>query len=126
MIQGMTDETSDVNQYVESLEELVRAGVRTKDEFEAILPVFESFGTATGKTMGEGIESMNAVLSALDIPLSDSAEHIDTLTWLTTGTTVSMGDLGRTMRREQGNIREMGLTFDEIAVAMAALEDEGI
>lgn len=126
MIVGMTDETSDVDQYVQSLEHLIRTGTKTKEEFEAILPVFDSFGTATGIHMVEGIKNMDAVLSALNIPLSESEEHIDTLTWLVTGTTVSMGDLGRTMRREQARIRELGLTFDEIAVALAALEDEGI
>lgn len=125
-IMSVTDATSDVDGYVRSMEELIKMGVSTKEEFQAILPVFDAFGTATGKDMVEGIQSMNAVLSALDIPMSESAEHIDTLTWLTTRTTVSFGDLGRTMRREQARIREMGLTFDEIAVAMAALEAEGI
>lgn len=123
---SVTDATSDVDGYVRSMEELVKMGVSTKEEFQAILPVFDTFGTATGKDMVEGIQAMNAVLSALDIPMSESAEYIDTLTWLTTGTTVSFGDLGRTMRREQARIREMGLTFDEIAVALAALEAEGI
>lgn len=123
---SVTDATSDVDGYVRSMEELIKMGVSTKEEFQAILPVFDAFGTATGKDMVEGIKAMNAVLSALDIPMSESAEHIDTLTWLTTRTTVSFGDLGRTMRREQARIRDMGLTFDEIAVAMAALEAEGI
>lgn len=123
---SVTDATSDVDGYVRSMEELVKMGVSTKEEFQAILPVFDAFGTATNKDMVEGIKSMNAVLSALDIPMSESAEHIDTLTWLTTRTTVAMGDLGRTMRREQARIREMGLTFDEIAVALATLEAEGI
>lgn len=123
---SVTDATSDVDGYVRSMEELVKMGVSTKEEFQAILPVFDTFGTATGKDMVEGIQAMNAVLSALDIPMSESAEHIDTLTWLTTRTTVSFGDLGRTMRREQARIREMGLTFDEIAVALATLEAEGI
>lgn len=123
---SVTDATSDVDGYVRSMEELVKMGVSTKEEFQEILPVFDTFGTATGKDMVEGIQSMNAVLSALDISMSESAEHIDTLTWLTTRTTVSMGDLGRTMRREQARIRDMGLTFDEIAVALAALEAEGI
>jgi len=123
---SVTDATSDVDGYVASMEELVKMGVETKEEFQDILPVFDTFGTATNKDMTEGIKAMHAVLSALDIDMAESAEHIDTLTWLTMGTTVSMGDLGRTMRREQGNIRELRLTFDEIAVALSALEAEGI
>lgn len=126
MLMTMMDETWDPKMAVASMEELIKMGITTREEFEKVLPVFDTFGDATGKTMVEGIKSMNAVLSALDIPMTESAEHIDTLTWLTTRTTVAMGDLGRTMRREQARIREMGLTFDEIAVALATLEAEGI
>src|SRR5690606_31438151 len=126
MLMTMMDETWDTKMAVASMEELIKMGVTTREEFEKVLPDFDTFGDATGKTMVEGIQAMNAVLSALDIPMSASAEHIDSMTWLTTRTTVSFGDLGRTMRREQARIRELGLTFDEIAVALAALEAEGI
>src|SRR5690554_1521582 len=118
-IRSVTDDTSDVDGYVRSMEELVRMGVRTKEEFQEILPVFDTFGTATGKDMVEGIKDMHAAFSTLGIEMSEAEKHIDTLTWLTTQTTVSMADLGKLSRREQAMFREMGFTFDEVAVAMA-------
>src|SRR5690606_30771522 len=126
MLQGIMDETWSPKDAIASMEELIKMGVRTKDEFESILPVFDTFADATGKNMVYGIQVMNDVLSALGKEMTESGEHIDTLTWLIQGTTVEMSDLGRVMRSEQARIREMGLTFDEIAVAMAALEAEGI
>src|SRR5690606_14522798 len=126
MLMTMMDETWDPKMAVASMEELIKMGITTREEFEKVLPVFDTFGDATGKTMVEGINTMNAVLSALDIPMTESEEHIDTLTWLIPGTTVEMSDLERVMRREQSTIRDLGLSFDEIAVAMAAMEAEGL
>ena len=126
MTMALTDHTFTNDDAVAAMEELIKVGVRTKDEFEALLPVFDTYADATGKHITEGIREFDTVLSALDIPLSEAADHLDTFSWLTTQTTVNMGDLGRVMRREQANIRDMGLSVDEIAVAMGALEAEGI
>ena len=126
MIRGMVDATWDVGNTVEAMEELVKMGVTSRQEFEQILPVLDDYADATGKDMVQAAQEFETVLSALDVELTEAGDHMDAFTWLSTQTTVSMGDLGRTMRREQGAIRDMGLSVDDISIAMAALESEGI
>ena len=125
MVQTLSDPSWDVSQTIASMEDLVSMGITTKEEFETILPVLAEFKTATGRSMTDGLKTLDAVFSTLNIELTEAGEHIDTLTWLSESTTVGMMELGQVMRREQARIREMGLTFDEIAVALAALEAEG-
>jgi len=125
MIQTMTDATFSNDDAVASMERLIQSGVREKETFEKLLPVFDDFADATGKDMVQGIDIFDKMLSALDIPLENTAEHMDTLTYLTTQTTVDMGNLGALMRREAPALKDMELSVDDIAVAMASLEAEG-
>lgn len=126
MIAAMVDHTFTAEDAARGMERLAQSGVTTQEEFETILPLMDQFADATGMDMVAAINGFDSVLSALGIPMTDVGDHLDTMTFLTETTTVSMSSLGRLMRREAGNMREMGLGVDDVAVAMAALEAEGI
>ena len=126
MVLSITNVTFSNESAVRGMDALIKAGVESKEQFEALLPVFDTFGDATGIDMTDGIKAFNAVLSAMGIPLDDAAEHLDTFTFLTQKTTVSLDKLGMLMRREAVAMKEMSLSTEDIAVAMAALEYEGI
>lgn len=123
---AMSDATFANDDVVAGMERLIQAGVRTKDEFEAMLPVFDDFSDATGKDIVDSIDIFDRMLSALDIPLSEAGEHMDALTYATTQTTVPMNNLAMLMRREAPALKEMGMGVDDVVVAMAALEEQGI
>lgn len=122
----LSDATFGMNDVVAGTERLVQAGVNTREEFEKILPVMDDFSDATGMDIVQSIDAFDRVLSALNIPLEEAGEHVDTMTFLTQRTTVSIDSLGMLMRREAPAIKDMGLSFDDVAVAMAGLEAEGI
>lgn len=126
LILGMTDATFSAEDAAAGMERLVRSGVSTAEEFETILPVMDTFADATGKDVVESIDLFDRVLSALDVPLTEAEEHMDALGFIATQTTVPLDNLGMLMRREAQNLREYGMSTDDVAVAMAALEAEGI
>lgn len=125
MIAAMTDHTFTAEDAARGMERLIKSGVTTQEEFETILPLMDQFADATGKDMVASIDGFDRVLSALGIPMTEVGDHLDTMTFLSTQTTVEMRSLGQLMRREAGPMKEMGLSVDDVAVAMAALEAEG-
>lgn len=126
MIDGMTDYTFSADDAVAGMERLIQSGVDSRDEFETILPALDTFSDATGIDMVDAIDSFDGVLSALGIPMTEVEDHLDTMTFLSTQTTVEMGALGRLMRNSAGDLEEYGMGTEDVAVAMAALEAEGI
>ncbi|ABR46658.1 phage tail tape measure protein, TP901 family [Alkaliphilus metalliredigens QYMF] len=126
MVGSLTDHTFATEDALAGMDRLQQSGYNTQSQFESLLPVFDTFADATGKDMVSGIDFFDRTLSALDIPLTEAEEHLDTMTWLITQTTVGMGEMGQLMRREAPTLRAMGLNVDEIAIAMAGLEAEGI
>lgn len=126
MINTMTDHTFSAEDAAAGMERLARSGVTTGEEFATILPLMDTFADATGKDVVGSIDLFDRVLSALDIPLTEAGEHMDALGFLATQTTVPMDNLAMLMRREASSMREYGLSTDDVAVAMAALEAEGI
>lgn len=126
MISEMADGTTSAPELAGSLDRLTEAGVDNRASMEAILPAMSEFSTATGTDLPKSIDIFDRALSALDIPLEDVNEHLDTMTFLSEQTTVPMGNFAQLMRREAPAMKEMGLSLDDVAVAMSALEEEGI
>lgn len=126
LIGTMVDHTFSAEDAAAGMERLAKAGITTQKEFATILPLMDTFADATGGTVVDSIDLFDRVLSALDVPLSEAGEHMDALGFLATQTTVPMNNLAMLMRREASTLREYGMSTDDVAVAMAALEAEGI
>lgn len=126
MIVAMTDHTFSAEDAAAGMERLARAGIVTGEEFATILPLMDTFADATGGDVVGSIDLFDRVLSALDVPLTEAGQHLDALGFLANQTTVPLQTLGMLMRREAPALKEYGLGTDDIAVAMAALEAEGI
>ena len=126
LIESLVDNTFSAADAAEAMERLVRAGINTEEEFAQILPVMDTFSDATGMDMVKSIDTFDKVLSALGIPLTEAEEHMDALGFISTQTGVDLNQLGALMRRESSTLREYGLSTDDIAAAMAALDAEGV
>lgn len=126
MIRELTDASFAHDDAVRGMERLIQAGATEEEQFRELLPVFDTLADALGIDITDGIHTMDGALSALGVPLDQAGEHMDTLTFLAKNSTADFHQLGTTFRREQANIREMGLSFDDVAVALAAVEAEGI
>lgn len=126
LAQSMIDSTFSAEDAVAGMERLMRSGILTEEEFAKILPTMDTFSDATGMDMVKSIDTFDKVLSALGVPLTEAEEHIDALGFIATQTEVPLNQLGALMRREAGTLREYGLSTDDIAAAMAALDAEGV
>ena len=122
---NLTDATFPLDDVTRGMERLVEAGIETAGSMEKILPVADDLSDALGKDIVDSIDLLDRTSSALGIPLEDMGEHLDTLTFLGAKTTVGTKELGQLMRREAPNMQAMGLSVEDVAVAMAALEAEG-
>ena len=119
------DPTFSPDDALDGMETLQDAGVDTLEAFEDLLPVFDEFADATGREMGEAVDMVDRVASAMGIPMEDMGEHLDTLTWMSEDAGIEMDRMTQLMRREAGAFEEVGLDVDDVAVAMAALREEG-
>jgi uncharacterized protein YukE len=124
-INSMVDYTFSAHDAARAMDDLIGRGIQTKEQFELILPAADTLADALGIDIVDAIDIADRALSALGIPLEEMGEHMDTITFMSEKTTVSMQNLGMTFRREAPAMKEMGLSFDDVAVAMAALEAEG-
>lgn len=126
MIGGMTDHTFKTRDAVAGMNRLIQSGYNTREQFELLLPMFDTFSDATGIHIVDAIDIFDRTLSALNIPLENASEHMDTFSWLTTQSTVNMQELAMLMRREARGLTDMGASVDHVALAMASLNAEGI
>jgi phage-related protein len=126
MIGGMVDHTFSAEDAAAGMERLARAGITEADSLAHILPLMDTFADATGGDVVGSIDLFDRALSALGIPLEEAGDHMDALGFLANQTTVPLGNVAMLMRREAASLREYGLSTEDIAVAMAALEAEGV
>ena len=125
MAQSLSTASFSNDDAVASMERLVESGIRTEKQFEKIIPKVDAFGDATGMGAVETIDMFDSALSALGIPLDEVGEHLDTFTFLATQTTVNTTTLAKLMRRAAPDMKSMGLSLNDVAAAMAALEASG-
>jgi hypothetical protein len=125
MVFDLSDYTYSADELVKAMESMAQKGVSTKEDFETLIPVFHTVAKATDKKMNIAFQEVEAVLSSLRIPLMEAEEHLDTFTYLATQTGVSLKSVSDAIKTEQQAVLELGLSLDDVALAMAALDAEG-
>ena len=126
MVNELTDHTFSTQDALSAMQRLTRSGYDTEEQFRELLPIFDTFSDATGIHIVDAIDLFDRTLSALGEPLTEAEKHMDTFTWLTQHTTVQINEMAQLMRREAGTLKDMGLSVDDIALAMSSLHAEGI
>lgn len=126
MISGVTDYTFSTEDALAGAARLIKSGYDQEDQMKTLLPLFDKLSDATGIGVVEAIDLVDRAFSAMDKDLLEVSDHLDTFTWLQTQTTVGMQEFGMLMRRESDAIKDTGLTIEDMAVAMATLEAEGV
>ena len=122
---GLTDATFPLEDVTRGMERLVAVGIDNEKQMEAILPVLDNFSDATGKDIVESIDLFNTVLSALNIPLEEAGDHIDTMTYLVTQTDIPLSTLQRNLGRVPEELDALNFGLDESAAAIMYFRDQG-
>ena len=126
MINGMTDYTFSNRDAVRGMERLSQAGVDNRHDFERLLPVFDQFADATGKDIVNGIGEAERVLGAFNIPISEAAEHMDTITHLSENLGAQMSMVGRRFARVEGDMQQMNIGLNEGAAGIEIFMEKGM
>ena len=105
---------------------LARAGVRNKEEMQAIAKNFDVLGDAIGVPADQLTSMMIPALNAFGIPLKESGEHLDSLTHLFRNTTIGTDDFSRVMTKLAPDIRAMGLSMDDVIAILEDFHSRGI
>ncbi len=126
MINGMTDYTFSNRDAVRGMERLSQAGVDNRHDFERLLPVFDEFADATGKDIVNGIGEAERVLGAFNIPISEAAEHMDTITHLSENLGAQMSMVGRRFARVEGDMQQMNIGLNEGAAGIEIFMENGM
>ena len=119
------DPTFSPQDAMDGMMELQRRGVDTTEQFEELLPVFDTFADATGKGMAESVELFDKVLSPLGGSLEDAGDELDILTHIAQTTDVNLGTLERNLARVPNELQDLGIGADDVAAGLAAMSDQG-
>lgn len=126
MLDSMTDFTFTTADAADGMEVLSKRGVTNREEFEELLPLYDSFADATGQELPDAIDKATRGLGAFGIPASESAEHIDTMTFLSERLDVEMDVLGRRLGRVSSEMADLDLSLADGAAGIKVFTDRGM
>ena len=126
LARSISDASFPIEDSVATLDALAQQGVDTEAEMESVALAMDNIADATGTTAESVANNAGPALRAFGHDLEDTAEHADTFTFVARNTTMSVEDFSSNVERLAPEIQEMGMSLDDTAAVMAALEEEGI
>lgn len=122
---SMSDHTLTNEDVARTMDKLNQVGYGTMEHFEALIPVFDNFADATGKDIVVGVEIFEKVLGALNIPLDETAEHVDALTYIITQTNIPLETFQRNLGRVPDELQSLEFGLEESAAGVQYFIDKG-
>ena len=122
-------ETSDATFPLEdasgALESLSEQGV-VADDLGEVAGTMDTLADATGSSATSIADSAGPALRAFGHDLEDAEDHMDTFNFVAQNTSMDVEDFSGSIERMAPELQEMGVSLDDAAMYMAALEEEGI
>lgn len=109
-----------------TMDSLASQGVTTRDELEETANAADLVADATGTSAEAVADSAVPAIKAMGGEASDLNEHMDTFTYVARNTNMSVEDFSRVVTKMGPELQEMGLSVDETAQYIAALEEKGL
>lgn len=110
------------------LDRLRQAGVTTTAELEQLTPPLQDFALATRQDLTSAVDLVDRAAAATGQSVGEMSESLDTFTWLSESAGVNMRNFKQAIRRaaDDNAYEDLGMGIDDLAIAMASLEDEGV
>jgi ABC-type transporter Mla subunit MlaD len=122
----ISNATFPMDEATATMDALAQQGVETEQGMRDVAGAADSIADATGATAQEVAENAGPALAAMGEDVEDLSEHMDTFTYVARNTTMDVSDFSRMVRKTGPELREMGMSVDETASVMAALEERGM
>lgn len=134
MTQGATEDlaseisnvTFPMDDAVGTMDVLAQQGIESEDAMKDVASVMDNVADATDSSAQSIAENAGPALRAFGNDLEDAGEHADTFTFIARNTTLDVEEFSGAVERLAPELQEMGLSMDETAQYMAALEEKGI
>lgn len=126
LARSMSNATFPIDDTVATMDELATQGVTTKQQMREVATAADMVADATGSTAESIASSAGPALRAMGEDVTDLNEHMDTFTFISRNTTMSVEGFSKTVRKVGPEIEEMGLSVDDTAAILAALEEKGM
>lgn len=110
----------------EAIEELVKAGVSTKDILGGAAEAVTSLAAAGGVSIKEAAEIAANASNVFEIAGTDMAKTADTIAGAVNASALSMNDFRFALAMSGSVAKSAGQTFEETATALAALGQAGL
>lgn len=122
----LSNATFPLDDAVGTMDELARAGIDGEVSMRETATAADMVADATGTTATTVAQNAVPALKAMGEDAASLTEHMDTFTFIARNTQMSVEDFSRLVTKAGPEIEEMGLSVDDTAAIMAALEEKGL
>ena len=126
LAQDLSNATFPIEDATATMDALAQQGVTTEDEMKEVANAADLVADATGTTAESVAENAGPALRAMGEDVTDLEEHMDTFTFVARNTTMDVEDFSQMVTKVGPELDEMGLSVDETAAIMSALEEKGM
>ena len=102
-----------------------KQGIKSTEQLQEYAQFWDMVGDATGES-GPALGEASAGLRAVGIAAGEESKAINAFGYLTENTTQNIGEFLTVLERSAPQVKEMGLSIDDTAALMGAMEKQGI
>jgi TP901 family phage tail tape measure protein len=126
LARSISNATFPMDDAVGTMDALARQGVETEEEMENVATAADMFADATGTSATTVAENAVPALRAMGGEAGDLEENMDAFTFVARNSTMSVEDFSRVVQKTGPEIEKMGLSVDDTATILTALEEKGL
>jgi len=122
----LSSATAPISEVSTTMDLLAQQGIESEDKMRNLTNTINQVSSATGLAADELTRNMGAALRAMGGDMSDASEKADTFTFVANRTSLSMDRFADALRESGPELQEMGLSIEDSAALLAAMQEEGI
>lgn len=126
LARSISNATFPMDDAVSTMDSLARQGVETEEEMQNVATAADMIADATGTSATAIADNAVPALRAMGGEASDLEENMDAFTFVARNSTMSVEDFSRVVQKTGPEIQEMGLSVDDTATILTALEEKGL
>lgn len=120
-----TNVTFPLGEVISSFDLLARAGIKDTEVLKDTATAFDTLGDAIGLGASQVTEYMIPAMKTFGLSAEEIAGKVDTMTYLTRKTTMSLDDFNTMVGYTTPELVEMGLTIDDLTAILIHMEKKG-
>lgn len=109
-----------------AMEELVKAGIKVDDVLNGAADATVALAAAGGTDLPRAAEIASAAMNNFNLTAKDMPRVADLIAGAANASAIDVGDFGESLKQAGASAALVGLSFDDLAVAITAMGNAGI